>query len=309
MTTLEDQISALLKAAPGDPPLTLHAEDLLDTRDRWRGRLLTPGGKPASRPSESALIAPRVSPGLESSREEKAIGQVTDTLNDASLPAGAKPGPRKIHIDLSESYVYGQQTWTAPGSVAGILDHAYAHPPAGFTEKDAGANSVYLRNHASTRSLQYDARSFGAGTVRVSVRAGAQWDPVRPFWAYAAGTLSSVDATVIRKGVPGESAGAPTVRRTLAGSAAQRLATLFDSLSAVREENASCPAPLVERLDVVIFHSARGVVTVRAGDNCLGQATITAPGRSRVVFVEGGRLETALLRALGLPSNYGEAVH
>ena len=39
MNTLEDEIAALLKAAPGDPPATLDADDLLATRPRRRGVL------------------------------------------------------------------------------------------------------------------------------------------------------------------------------------------------------------------------------------------------------------------------------
>ena len=42
MTTLEDQVSELLKAAPGEPPMSLDADQLLDAHARRRSRVLAP---------------------------------------------------------------------------------------------------------------------------------------------------------------------------------------------------------------------------------------------------------------------------
>src|SRR5262249_15497626 len=132
--------------------------------------------------------------------------------------------------------------WTAPGTLAEALTFYEAHPPVGLTLTGTGtvggqALRIFTDPHAKgsfdSPQVEITVITFGAG-VAVRADAMAIWIPTKPASAYI-GAVSSVDVTVVRPGA------AETVRRTLTGAAAQRLADAIDALSLAPSGVFSCP--------------------------------------------------------------------
>jgi hypothetical protein len=329
MTMLEDQIAALLKAAPGEPPVSFDADTLLDAQAPRR-RLLAPllvaavvaaiavavavatSHRPAS---HAAKPAPPTIPASEPRSKIEAIAFDQRALANVALPPGAQLAERRIVVhgasssDGSPNEVHRLRTWTAAGTLEEAIAFVKAHPPAGLRfdcvcgGPHPGPRWMFFRSDQHHPvEVDYNFQTYRGG-VAIQVDAWTVWIPTRPDWSYVAGSLTSVDVTVVRKGVQPQYAGAPTVTRTLGGAPAARLAAAFDALP-VQPRYGQLGGPMlpVQASNEAVFHTAHGDVV--ATDATSSQITVTSPAHQGTVYL-GGDLQGPVLRALGLPSDYG----
>jgi hypothetical protein len=328
MTMLEDQISALLKAAPGEPPVSLDADVLLDAQALRRGRLLAPllvaatvaavavGVAVATRAGHPSRATGPANFGQGPGPHATAIAQVTAALDHAPMPPGAQAAQHHILVGGATSgggsvdEVRRSRIWTAPGTLEQAIAYVKAHPPSGLRPgctcggPGAGARWIFFRsNRQHPVEVDYQFRAYQGG-VAIQVDAWTDWVPLRPAWSYVGGSLMSVDVTVLRQGLQPQYAGAPTVTRTLGGAPAARLAAAFDKLPAQAQytSNAGHPAPVVEAINRAVFRTGHGDIVVVERPYSL--ITITSPTHRGTAYL-GGDFGDPVLRALGLPSNYG----
>lgn len=192
--------------------------------------------------------------------------------------------------------------WTAPGTIAAAIAFYQAHPPAGMaltgTESAGPGNAAGAeqgltfegRSTARTQSPQIQVRvvPYRSGVV---VRVDSMAIAVAPKPASASvGAVTSVDVAVLRPHA------APTVRRTLSGLPAQRLADAVDALPVRPLGQYGCG---MDRgfTDQLIFRSSHRVreVVVRLG--CVGVEI----GDTTL----NGTVDLQVTAALGIPADYG----
>jgi hypothetical protein len=94
------------------------------------------------------------------------------------------------------------------------------------------------------------------------------------------------------------------VRRSLGGTDARRLAAVVDGLGVSTPGEFSCPIDF-GWIDTLTFHSASGDVAVRAAPGGCEPVTVGLRSEHNPVLSGGGTVDRAVLRALGLPDNYG----
>ncbi len=216
-------------------------------------------------------------------------------------------------------HVQRTRFWTAAGTVAATIAYLQQHPPAGMTQSGSGsAGGPGVPRNASLdfqadafRSLNYNVIAYQHG---VAVRADAQvlWAPRRDPADTVPSSITAVDVLVVRTN-PQMHQGAPTVHRTLTGSAAHALVAFVNRLPrAVPTFYTGCPADLGgERwFDRLVFHgpgtSSRLVVnmvgcstaTLRVGDR---KAIALSSSFSAAV----DNIDHEITRSIGLPQNYG----
>lgn len=251
-----------------------------------------------------------------------ATARIEAALRNAPMPPGAYP-VRPLHLDVpgvgsgSPNEVRESEDWLAPGSPGQAIGYLVGHPPRGMTaQSGSSASGVFEVDFASSApaagygtELDYVALDYH-GAVAIEVVAWTVWVPDRPAWSYAPKTVTSADVTIVRHPYTRDSPGAPTVRRTLTGTAAQRLAAQLDRLPPQAPEGVHpCPPPLIEASETVVFHSPAGDLRVEhTFGGCALNAEITTAGHTAApVLVKGTDVADAALRALGLPANYGYA--
>lgn len=333
MTTLEEQVSALLKEAPGDPPLDLDADALVarcrTRRRRWVAPALAaaavlvlgvsvavwtwPEGRTHTTNATDRTPPRPKDPKAAAEREAHAI------LDGISLPpgthrAGTEYGPAVragAHTGLSSLQAMATGSFQAPGSVDGVVRYARAHPPKGFVVNCiCGARTsptVTFLNSAEDAAIDYTVAPRNAGVV-IQIEVVVAWIPVRPQWTYVGNAVGSVDVSIVRE-VPAQTRPVTPVRRTLTGDKARRLAATVDALPAEALSTPSCPAPDARRAQVsydVRFRVGGRVLVFDMPWSCSPQVSVT---ESRVhhaaVYLAPGHLADELLAALGLPANYG----
>ncbi len=136
--------------------------------------------------------------------------------------------------------------------------------------------------------------------MAIRLAAGAIWNPSRPRGEFAVG-ITSVDVTVVRPGT------APTVHRTLVGTAAEQIAKAFNALPTTGGSWGPRECGLLRHLDFVdtlVFHTDAGTITA---ENKLlyfcSTLVVEVKGVNTVTLA--GDLDATLLRLLGLPASYG----
>lgn len=326
MISIDERVSALLKAAPGDPPITLDPERSIAgpaSHRSTRSRLL-----PAL--AGAAVIAVAVTTALlaiPNSRTEHSVpsaptdprsaahAEALAILHGVPLPPGAKPtddGPTELRrggvsvVSSREEKASG--TWLAPGSVRDAIRFARAHPAAGFEANCTCGGStvkwVTFLDEKSSRAIDYVIVPFQSG-VAIKVTVVVAYVPLRPASTYVAEDASSVAITVER--MPQGDAtrgGAPTVRRILTGSAVRRLAKVANTARPEAPSTCIGPPPRVVARDILVFHETdRDVTFTMVPSNC-PQFAVQAPGHDPA-YIESTSLDKAVLHELGLPPDYG----
>jgi hypothetical protein len=213
---------------------------------------------------------------------------------------------------------------TAPGTVAGALADVASRLPAGVTHLTMsgwGGNSTskeYWRNYAAVSArwrrpsiyygltLDFVVTQIG-DRVGLGVAAEATWLQPRVAEAYVPRTVAAARAVVerYRDLAVANRHGAPTVKKTLDRHDARHFAQLINHLPADRLGMFSCPPPIGK--DTLTFNDVANT-TVTIGIGC-GYAEI-AKNASDVASLGFGTtqlsaVDVAVLRAMGLPSDYG----
>jgi hypothetical protein len=336
MNALEEQLSALLKEAPGEPPVTVDA-DALVARGGRRRRYLAPALAAAAMVAVAVPVAVLVNhdagtpvaqqtptkppPTASTPHDPKAaaIGTAQAAIDGATVLPGAS---RLAHSPLAllnhppsipgAQHVQRTRFWTAPGTVDAAIAYLQRHPPAGFRlngSGSAGGPGVPANGELDFQAGKYSSLLYNvvADHGGVAVRADAQvlWAPARSPADTVPTSVNSVDVVVVRQNSLTHQ-GAPTVQRTLTGVAAQSLSDIVNRLPrAVPVVHISCPAMLggTKWYDRLVFHSSGATVVVV--DDMTGCPTIEFTAGHRKPILLAGDLNKAVLHALGLPDGYG----
>ncbi|MDT4920716.1 MAG: hypothetical protein QOI15_1618, partial [Pseudonocardiales bacterium] len=198
------------------------------------------------------------------------------------------------------------------------IEYFRTHAPNGMHLVSTGTSSG--PGQPMVQSLQFEEnKSFSlaftvvASGSGVAVRVDAQLIrvPTRPEWAFVPDSVTSADVTVSRRTFDGEVEKAPTVRRTLTGDALVQLADAINALPSQAPEgvhgciaiSARTPWPL----DKVVFHAPGRDIQVMHAGLCMFNAVITPLPSHRHVYVDDVEFDKAILSALGLPDDYGNA--
>jgi hypothetical protein len=298
MNPLERQLSTLLHEAPGDPPVTIDADELLARVPRRR-RYLTPALAAAAVVAIAVPIAVVLSRGSGTTQatstpvgsasapapppvadpKADAIARISAALDVAPLPPDAARSDTDLQSAIAPltslmvpNQVHRTSWWTAPGDVGAAVDYLKAHPPTGMSFQGwAGGGSddgqeVQFTDTPSDPAvypleIDYDMSPHNGG-IAIRVDAWTVWAPTRPSWSFVPDEATSVDLTVVRDSFnPGrpELGGAPTVQRTLTGDALAQLADVLNALPPRAPEGIHhCPAILVDARDVAVFHTPTG---------------------------------------------------
>jgi hypothetical protein len=341
MDGLEKKLSALLHQAPGDPPVGVDADAFLTRAGRRRRYLAAVPVAAAvlvlavvvtvatNRTGTSRPAAPDTSVSSQPSTPEAEAMQLIDAaFAAAALPPGAVrvdhelPMTGQFSTSTSPNEVRRTGWWTAPGTVADVADYISSHRPTDMTVESSGsfhstttsaAGQTYdfatkAKNGGYALELDYVIASYQSG-VAIRVDTWTVWAPIRPQWSYVPASVTAVDVTVVRSSrTTGSVAlGAPTIRRTLTADAARTLAADMNRLPAVAPDGVhSCPAPLLEASDDVVFHTPAGDLRMTKSGTCSsGVAVTSGQSPADTVFVRGTDFDKILLSALGLPQNYG----
>ena len=249
---------------------------------------------------------------------------VADLLAAAPVPPGAHPMTKSPIAALdqpptspaSDNLVSRTKWWTVGGTPDSALRYVNGHLPAGLQRTEGfgemrgpGLLLDYLSSAADgsrwTRPTIYtelqllvSVTPLGSG-VAVRVDAQAIWQPQRTAAEHVPSDVTSVEIVSDRNGT------APTVRRTLGSRAAEALAHIVNSLPTLAPSSLPSSCPQAMYTDTLTFRGPGGAVVVRAVGHCR-PVTFVSAGRAAPQLDDGGRtLDQAVLRALGLPTNYG----
>jgi hypothetical protein len=208
--------------------------------------------------------------------------------------------------------------WTAPGTLADAISYFVANPPTGTTLDGTGTAGNANTNTIDEQSLTFLFTAPSAGSedaqlqiavvplgsgVAIRVDAAASWLPTKSAAEYI-GLVTSVDVTVYRTALgAGGTPAAPTVRRTLTGAAAQRLAAAIDALPVDTPGVRHCPSGRGFS-DELLFHAAGRTINATNTVGGCGGVSLTADGTT-LPRLAGG-IDSEIMAALGLPTNYGE---
>lgn len=251
----------------------------------------------AVRMAEGAIATAPVPPGATVVRRTP-----TDLLaNPASMPG-------VTHLAQRSRF------WVVPTmSTSAAVAYLSAHRPQGLRRDGGGSMggpdqpTVQYPDFAAPRetppqlALLYGVVAYRSG---VAIRADAQvtWVPDRPGWSMVPASVTSVDVVVVRQHLQLRH-GAPTVRRTLRGGAARALASAANRFPEQWVVHHSCPAIVAgAQSDRLTFHA--GGRTLVFVDDLVGCEDLTVSDGAHPLAL-GGSLDAPLLRALGLPSDYG----
>lgn len=270
MTELERQLSALLKEAPGEPPITLDPDELVLDRRPWT-RYLAPllaaaavlaigvpaavvlldrGASPQQRASTrqtGPVHRPTAhQPTHRTDPQQAAIHIADEIIAAAPAPPGAVPLPRSPLAVLDKpstvplaQHVQRTRFWTAPGTVAATIAYLDGHQPKGMWTSGHGSSTVH--GIPTTHSVYFQGVGSGARqsaqyTV-VAYRSGvAIRADVQVLWSPRRDPADTVPDSVTSVDVlvvrqnPQQHQGAPTVRRVFTGADARGLAEFVNRL-------------------------------------------------------------------------------
>jgi hypothetical protein len=247
------------------------------------------------------------------------VRAVTDLLALLPVLPGAVPidQPPVAALDQpfesagTQNLVDQGRLWTAPGTVAQATAYLKAHARprlvVSTVESSHGGNAPAVSGVTFDPVDGYssDAYSGLTGIVTVvayrggvAVRADAQaaWLPERAAAEQIPADVTAVDVVVDR------GTRAATVRRTLTGDAARSLARLVNALPTQPPGTRFCEAEVAGFIDVLTFRGSGSPIVVTA--QVSGCASVQVGGAGNPPLEAGG-LDAAVLRALGLPANYG----
>jgi hypothetical protein len=267
------------------------------------------GHEQPGRPSPSATI--QVTPAAA------AATFATQLLDQVQLPAGARRvdvAPISVldhpgQVPLMTTLVTRTRFWTVPESRDAVDQAIKANPPAGWRLEGAalpggtdGVIGPFFAPVANGELVAYSEVVFsiaamGSGSA---VRADAEvsWQPQRTAADLVPSNVSRADVTIER--MPS----APNVHRVLTGSDGRALAAAANALRVDVSGPHSCPMALGGYRDTIVFGSGADERTfVVEATGCRG-VDETAPGVTSLSLV-GGDFNAAILKALGLPANYG----
>ena len=186
---------------------------------------------------------------------------VAGAVGRDSAPVRALDQPASIP---GAQHVQRTRFWTASGTVDSVIAYLDTHRPAGMTPSGSGYEggpgvapiaSVDFQTK-NFRSLNYSVVAFDQG-VAVRVDAQVLWAPPRDPADTVPSSVTAVDVLVVRKN-PQLHQSAPTVHRTLTGSAARALVDFVNRLPrAIPTGYMSCPADFggEKRFDQLVFDS------------------------------------------------------
>jgi hypothetical protein len=215
-------------------------------------------------------------------------------------------------------HVQRTRFWTASGTVASTIAYLDTHPPAGMASSGSGsAGGPGVPPNASldfpateVRSLIYNVVAYRNG-VAVRVDAQVLWAPRRDPADTVPSTVTAVDVLVVRKN-PQLHQGAPTVNRTLAGSAAHALVDFVNRLPrAIPTGYVSCPADFggEKWFDQLVFHSPGNSSRLLVNMAGCSTATLWVGHRHGIELslsysaaVYG--IDHEITHSIGLPDNY-----
>lgn len=243
-----------------------------------------------------------------------AVDRVRTLRQEAPLPAGAQRSRTPI---AATRYRYGAPGatldrqirsttwWTAPGTVQTVAEYLDGHRPQGMEggelafDPDRPWEMVQFSRFAVDApqvQLDYAIAAYRRG-VAIRMDIWTTWAPARPGWSYIPDSVIDVEATVTRPG-------APKVQRTLTGDLARELADAVNAMPSIPLVFHGCPTSSAGVSNSAVFHTSDGRLTVTGGDGC-EPLSISSPEHHGVLIGLGGDFQSALLRALGLPVNYG----
>jgi hypothetical protein len=286
--------------------------------------------------STNPPAAPRPLPTQNGMTVAQAIKVAEDALHDAPVLPGAHSvaRPPTSLLDTPSStpraptLVQRTKFWLAPGRTDAAIQYFKAHPPtamhvgasgsssgpgqptAQFIQFTAGAPRALTILGDQSLSLEFTVVASGSG---VAVRVDAQLIrvPTRPDWAFVPDSVTSADVTVSRSTFDGGVEKAPTVLRTLTGEALERLADAINALPSRAPEGVhgcfAITATTAWPLDKVVFHIPDEDIQVMHAGQCMWNAVLTAVSSHRHVYVDDVEFDKAILSALGLPDDYGNA--
>lgn len=339
MNELEPTLPPHPTGAPGKPPIMIGPETAQSARPgrRYLAPLISGGAVLAV--AISLAVGLHHNAARDSSRDganpavrqpadphEAAIRTAQTIIATAPTPPGASQVDQSPLAALNQpaetpgaQHVQETRFWTAPGSVADAISYLSAHLPQNM--RSDGGGSLSGPDIPTTRTLDFQAGDFRSleysvvsyrGGIAIRADARVLWAPRRSPADTVPGSVSSVDVLVLRQN-PQLHQGAPTVRRTLTGTAARALSNFVNLLPrAVPTGYISCPADIGgERWsDELVFHS--GGPSARVEVNLAGCASATfAIGHRKSIqlsFTYPGAIagiDRQILSALGLPANYG----
>ncbi|HWH10839.1 MAG TPA: hypothetical protein VG165_06895 [Solirubrobacteraceae bacterium] len=263
--------------------------------------------------------------GASSSRPALAAADVARLLTRLHLPPGAVPssGPPAgagsalvaPGAPATPNLVTAVTYWTVPGTPAGVLAFAAAHPPAGGRPSESGSDGVYGtvtsvfetfafpdKRVLSPRTLGLTAVASGPTSTALLVQAADVWLTPRPSTervpARARLVIVTVDPAL---GRTGDTRGTPRRIRVTSRGRVIGLISAVNALPAAQPGVRSCPAGNASRL-TLDFRTTAGspaLAVVRdTGDGC-GFVSMTLDGRAQPALDEGAELATAVGRILG----------
>lgn len=208
--------------------------------------------------------------------------------------------------------------FTAPGTMDAAIAYLTAHVPAGMTFDGTGTGSRY--GVVTSESISYTEQAVASirdaylwifvapyrGGVGVGMYATAYWVPTRPP-GYLIEDATSVTVTVRRGGShpPRHSPHARTVHRRLTGSVVGTLSRAVNRLQPAYLFDLGCPFTWRKHDDTLVFATPTGSARVFDSlTSCANVALRFTDGR-HLALDDPADLNAAVLRALGLPRNYG----
>jgi hypothetical protein len=245
-----------------------------------------------------------------------AIARIDRLLATAPLPPGARKASNTLtarfgfETSMSPNEIRKRGTWTAPGTISSVVRAIDGQPvPAGLVLvcRACGHRVDFYSASASEQlEVNYVVAPYRDG-VLVRVDVWTVWKPVRPAWSRLTGTVISVDIVIQRLVRTSDLPAVPTVRRSITGRAAERLARALDAVPTVAPQgHHSCPYLAVLPDDRAVFHTRNGRYELTAPAFCSGRDTLlSATYHSAGITLDGDAADQALLAAVGLPSDYG----
>jgi hypothetical protein len=236
MNEVEQQLSDLLRRAPGEPPHALDVDAVLaHEHRRWRragpaiGAVaaatvavvvgvatgLTSTSRPAAPPASPTVTGVSTPP---SNPKAAAMTRIEAAMRAAPLPPGARraghelPNTGQVATSTSPNEVRRTTWWTAPGTLAAAVDYIVRHRPQGMRIDSSGSA---LSKSGSVSSMTYDFATtptnggygleldyviapYQAG-VAIRVDTWTVWAPIRPSWSYAPAAATSAQVTIVRR--------------------------------------------------------------------------------------------------------------
>lgn len=241
-----------------------------------------------------------------------------------ALSVNASPTAALDHADSSPDYenlLDHTRWWTAPGTMADAIAYFKARPPAGRAWGGGGQATEGMRYFGDTGTVTMMTLNTADGYIDhalltvtvvahgdgVAIREDAQlvWTPTRLATQSVPCTITSVTVKLSRIS-DDDSVAAKPVIRTLNSGSARRLAAVVNSL-AMQARGGTCNGlSTPDVFDELTFTGHPSITVKLVLGQCGGTATFSADGIDQPPLSDPKEsLNTAVLKELGLPANYG----